>query len=275
MYTLTYNGFTLTNDGNHTIDTLDGIARVDVRKSEDVLTGGDGGNIWQRNLAMRIISVGGWIGADSSANYVIVKQAMQAAFPITNTLTTLSITNHDGSVKTLSAKVVAIPDFKETEGENDEARYNFILQCENPYFSDSTSQGLTLTPTAFGGAPVPFPVPFPIGGLPVVGYINNTGDVLGYPSYTFSGQLVNPTITNLTTGQSFVINTTINAGSTLTAYHTNLGDFVLLDGGNAYQYFSGTFFTLVAGNNAFVISASGYDATGNVVITYTPSYSYL
>ena len=45
MYSFTYNGYLLQDDNNTSIYDVQGLDGLDIRTSEDVLTGDDGGNI--------------------------------------------------------------------------------------------------------------------------------------------------------------------------------------------------------------------------------------
>ena len=272
MYTLKYNGFTLSNNGNYTIDTLTGISRVDVRRSEDFLTGGDGGNIWERKLAMRIINAGGGVYNNDISSYYTNRTNLMQAFVITNTNNLLTITRSDGVVRAIQAKVVEVPDITETAGEYAQGIYNLTLKCENPYFQDANNQTFVITPGNGGGTPVPMPVYSPIGQIGGTQVINNVGDTNSTAIFTIKGQILNPSVTNNTTGQGFTINANLASTDTVTVYQNTNGFFVLLNGNqNYYQYFTGTFFNIIPGSNTISFTGSSFNGA-TLTIQYVNYY---
>lgn len=268
MYILSYNGFTLQNDTNHTIDQLDGIARVDVRRSEDFLTGGDGGNIWARKYAMRIISIGGVVYAPDWTTYYSKRAEMQNVFNITNTNNIFTITKSDGTQKTIQAKVVDVPDFKEVAGEVITAYYQITMKCENPFFSGVSLVSASTTPTLGGGTPVPMPVPTPVGNLPNYASVTNGGDMSVNPTITIKGPVVGPVITNQTTGVSFQLNVSILAGETVTMYYDQTGFYCLNGSINYYQYFTGNYPSVAVGSNLYSFSGTGTDSSSLSTISF-------
>lgn len=271
MYIVNYNGFTLENDTNHTIDALDGISRVDIRRSEDFLTSGDGGNIWERRYGMRIINLGGEIFSDDITEYYEKRNEMLAAFQKDSDDELLTITTSDGLSKAIYAKVVEVPDFREEPGELANARYATVLKCQNPFFQDTEATSVTVSPGVSGGTMVSSPVPSPVGMAGGVAYITNNGDVVNTAKFTITGLIVNPSVFNMTTGEQFTIETTIGASDILEIYQDTQGFHVLLNGGtNYYQYFTGVFPGIAIGSNA--IQFSGSSSSGaTLTIEY---YSY-
>lgn len=274
MYTLNYNNFTLVNDSNHTIEQLDGITAVDIRTSSDFLTGADGGNVWARKLAMRIITIGGSLFAPDLPTYYSLKTAMMQAFPITNTLQTLTITKGDGTVKTITAKVTNVPDIKEQPGEGSVGTFQTILTCENPYFSDGNLITGTTTPTSGGGSPVPMSIPTPIGNAPTSVILANAGDIAVYPVITITGPISFPVVYNSNTNQSFQINTTIAANDYVSVYYDTTGFWVIdnATGANYYQYFTGAFTQIQQGNNTFILSGTGTSGSTLLTVSYYQQY---
>ena len=272
MYILNYNSFTLENDTYHTIDQLDGIARVDVRRSEDFLTGADGGNIWSRKFGMRILSIGGAIFAPDYSTYYSQRALLQTAFNITNTNNLLTITKSDGTQKTIQAKVVDVPDFKETAGEAISAYYQITMKCENPFFTGTSLVTGTTGPTSGGGTPVPMPVPTPVGNLPSYASVTNSGDMSVYPTITLLGPVSYPVIVNQTTGKTFTLGVDVLAGETITMYYDQTGFYVLNGSTNYYQYFTGDFPAVIVGGNLFTLGGTGTNANTLLTISFYEAY---
>lgn len=271
MYIIQYNGFTLQNDSNHTIDSLTGISRVDIRRSEDFLTGGEGGNIWERKYGMRVINIGGEIYSDDISDYYQKRSDLLNAFSKDATATILTIKRSDGQSFTINAKVADMPDISETPGEYGEGAYSISLKCENPFFND-VAQTITITPSTAGGTPVSSPVPSPVGSIGGNGYITNVGDVSATASFVITGQITNPSITNLTTGKSFTLNTSFATGQTVSIYQNTGGFFVVSNGSNFYQYFIGEFFDFIVGSNALKFSGSSFDSSASLTVTFNNNY---
>ena len=75
------------------------------------------------------------------------------------------------------------------------------------------------------------------------------------PIWEVVGPAQNPTITNITTGQTLTWNGFVPSGQTLTI---DMGEMTAtLAGANVFEYISGTWITLDAGNNIITYSASG------------------
>ena len=75
------------------------------------------------------------------------------------------------------------------------------------------------------------------------------------PIWEVVGPAQNPTITNITTGQTLTWNGFVPSGQTLTV---DMGEMTAtLAGANVFEYISGTWITLDAGNNIITYSASG------------------
>ena len=275
MYIISYNGYTIQNDNQTVITKLDGLTRIPVRIAEDALTGADGGNIWQRRYDQRPITIEGSILATTLSNYYLVWDQITTAFNIYSPLTVLTITRPDGVSKSINAKVVDVPQFNESIGDWAVADFQITLKASDPYFID-VSPTIGTTGLAVGGG---FPIPAPVG-TPLLGAFNNTismsniGDVSAYPSFTISNACVNPSVTNTTTGESFVLNgLTLTDGQSVTIYRNTTGFFVLNQSGVSYMsYFVGTLPKMVAGVNVFRFTASTYSATASLSISFYNKY---
>lgn len=273
MYTINYNGFTLENDDNHTINKLEGISRVETRVSSDPLTGGPGGNIWNRQPDMRTIVVGGYVFADDFPTYYAKRNELLSAFSLAAGGAILTITRPDGTSKTAVAKVIDIPVMPESEGEFAEAYYEFLLKCEDPYFLSSITHTDTCGLAAAGGTPVPSPVASPIGSLAgntIV--IENNGDFAAQATFTLSNSMQTPTVYNQTTLEYFQIAQTLIDGDTVQVYKNNTGEYVLKNGTSIYSSFSGVIFDIAVGQNIIQLGAATYSATAVLTIVWTERF---
>jgi len=265
-FSVTYNSLTITL-GNLTtngieIDRISGIDGLGIRVSENVLTGQDGGIIWNRLYDMRNIVFEGWLvtADDTLDGYWNAKRTLVNAFSITEN-TDLSITrwSETSTTRVITAKIIESPMIVENPGEVDHCRWRVELKCDDPMFGDETATDYSMALATGGGSPVAFSVPTPVGALSGgVVTINNEGDVTAYPELIkIDGLVVNPTITNSTTGKSFQIGTTITSGNYVQIYRNQQGEFILYNGSaNYYEYFTGDIFKLAKGTNTLRFTAS-------------------
>lgn len=275
MYIIQFNGFTLQNDTNYSINKLDGISRVPTRVSEDDLTGFDGGNIWARKRGMRTITIGGEIVSDDISDYYDKRDALTDAFSIDAAVEVLTITKSDGTSRSVNAKVIETPQFDETEGEKGMCVYEIVLKCEDPLFYESIAVTGTLAPSTPGGTPVPTPVPFPVGGAPSTLTIVNDGDVEGYARFDIQGQIQNPIVTNQSTSESFQITTNILSGETVNVFRDSTGLNVLNGTTNYMSYLDGDLFPLRVGTNTIAFNGSSYDGSALLTVTFYKRYQKL
>lgn len=274
VFSVTYNGTTIsTAQSIFTINRMEGVDGLPIRISEDNLTSLDGGNIWARLYGMRTIAFEGTILTTNNTDYFTAKSTLVNMFSrFANS--TLSITRWDGVVKTIQAKVVLQPMIVEIMGETNFCNWRVELKCEDPFFSGQNSTSYTLTLATGGGIPIPTPVPLPIqAGVGDTVVVANGGDSEAYGEFVITGPVVNPTLTNITTGKFFQINTTILEGQYVRVKFNQDGLYVKLnDSTTYYQYFLGTFWKFAVGNNTIRYSASSYNTTTNTVITFTNKF---
>jgi hypothetical protein len=275
-YKFNFNSYLLENSDNINIEDVQGLGRVSSRISQDETTGADGGNVWNTLRSMREISVSGNVYADELTSYYDIRDAMANALTFTDNYMELVITRSDGQQKAIDAKIVQLPDFKESAGESADADFNVVWRCPDPLFRDLAVTQVTLTPLVFGGTPVPSPVASPVGVASGLVVATNSGDVAVTPDFEIYGQCLNPTVRNLTTGQMFTINAQINSGEILYIYTTTAGTVIRLNnlttGSSYFAYLTGDIWQLAKGANTLAFSASSYDTAAHVVVKYYNKY---
>lgn len=271
-YALNYNGYTLQNDANTNITSLEGIGLPPIRTSEANRTGADGGNVWASKYAMRTISIEAQVYADDLTDYYDVRRDIAKAFAITDT-TPLLLTRSDGIQRALNAFVVYGPDFTEEPGERGDAKFRIELRCDDPLFRDVVSVDYTTTLAQGGGTPIPSPIASPLASRSS-GVLNiiNSGDVEAYATFVITGPCTNPTVTNLTTSEFFQLAMTLGSGETVTVSKTNQGEFVLKGTTNVRQYFVGDIFPIILGSNAIKYTSSSFNTTTTLTATFFNRY---
>lgn len=152
----------------------------------------------------------------------------------------------------------------------------FVLQLYAPdqnFYSQSLSS-YNISLPSFSGLvyPVIYPVIYPasIGGQVT---LTNGGDVNSPFQLTFNGPLTSPFITNLTTGETFATNITLNAGDQLMI---DMGQktMVLNGASNALSSFvlTNTWMQLIPGDNIFKLGSGLSSDAGSATVNFRSAY---
>lgn len=274
MYSFNYNNFALQNTDTINIEEVDGFDGLEIRTSEDFLTGEDGGNIWEQKYAMRTIKIAGSIYTNDISSYFTLRRSLVSAFSLAAGNSLLTITAPDGEVRTIYAKVIDKVSLRESVGEFAEAKFMILLKAGDPFLLDGDIQEVTATLADSGGTPVSSPIPSPLGASTEnLLVINNTGDVPYWAKFTFSGEVTNPTITNVSTGEFFRIADTFSVFEGAVIERTTQGLSVEdLSGNNIYADFEGTFFMIALGVNILRFTASTSSASASVTAEFYNRY---
>lgn len=182
-----------------------------------------------------------------------------------------------GTTRILKMRVITEPQIIESPGEVTVASRILIqLRADDPFYRDEaeTTYG-PVSKLSSTGTPIALPIPAPLGSI--IGgtfTITNNGDISTYARFVLTGELVNPTITNRRTGESFSISTTINSGDYVELIRDNTGFSVLLNGTTNYlSNFGGTFFDIDTGDSEIALSATS--GTGTMTAYFNPRYKTL
>ena len=285
-FQIVYNGLTIDNKQGIIIESMSGLSNIEVRTSEDYLTGTDGGAIWEQYYGMRNISITGSIIAETIEDYFTRKSELATAFSKKNQDVNLFITTWNGSTRRIPARVVQMPDITEYSGETTMARFLISLRCPSPFFTDETSTTATITMSDVGGYPVgQWDIEedeFTVGtGMPVASPIpytadsidiNNTGDISTNPVYEIVGPVTNPSVRNTTTNKLFTINTALATGEKITVQLINNVLDARKNGVNVISSFTGDFPILQPGVNTLRFTASTFQVGAKVDVTYFRNY---
>jgi hypothetical protein len=277
-YSITFNGYTIDDTHEYLdINRISGLAGTDSRISQDNLTGLDGGVYYNGLQSPRIITIKCSIMAVDFETYFDSQGELARAFRTLPETQELVITMPNGVTRSIQAFVSGTPQPSYGEGYTTTSECTIEFVCPNPNFTDSESIVETIYLADVQGFDIPFDITFDIaGGTGDTVTIENEGDVDVYPTIRFNGggsTLINPTLTNQTTGQSLQINTTISNSNYVEIAFGRAGITVLYNGTTNYlQYLVGDLFQLIQGSNTLRFSASSYNASSNCQITHTNSY---
>lgn len=129
-----------------------------------------------------------------------------------------------------------------------------------------------------GGMPIPMGIPMTMAnGATVETQLLNSGDFTSYPTMIIYGTIEDPTITNVTTGESFSIDYTLTSADERIEIdfkkHTVLYfSSPTANGVNIRDKFSNDFWLLAPGNNTVKLIVVDSADTGYAVIRWRDSY---
>lgn len=201
--------------GNYIITGVDGLGSAEIRTSSFLFSGRNGGLITDQHLGFRMISISGKIGSITSTRlqHQQDRDAMIAALPIGETIP-VRITTFSGQTYLIECNVT------DRKVEYNQRGYmsDFLIQLTagDPLFYNTDGgdeQSVILNRIIDNGGyvtPYILPVEWDAGGAPT--NITNNGNAYYYPVITLTGTALNPTITNLTTGESFELELTMVDG---------------------------------------------------------------
>lgn len=172
------------------------------------------------------------------------------------------------------------PQLNMVEGTNNMVDFDIEFFCPGGFWIDSESFTERL-PNAEGGGfefPIEFPIEFPLLLNQIT--INNPGLVSAPVVMTIQGEMLNPTIRNLTTGKSITLLTSISASEQIKIF-TEFGQkrIIRISGGvetnaiNTLALTDADFWSLAPGNNLVEFVADANEPGSFIQIQYNPRYA--
>lgn len=265
-----FNGITIGEGTNYSIKELAGVYSVPIRTASDKLTAQDGGVVWAQKYDARHFSIQGTVWGSTRSEYKTNITNLVNAFSKLDEDKQMIIT--DGSSKYINCRVVVPPQIIEKSGEVSLADFRVELLAGDPFFYSTSDTGDTVGLAVKTGSPLGIPTGFPIGSVSGgVVYLDNTG-AESYAKFTISNAVVNPVVTNKTTGEYFKLNRTLADGDQAVIEMKQDGLSVTVNGVSAYSDFSGEFFKIVGGSNKIVFTADGSSSTAQLKVEYYIAY---
>lgn len=148
------------------------------------------------------------------------------------------------------------------------------MQAEYPFLRSQTEVSEDVFIFSGGGAALPMIIPLDmsVGGINEVTIVQN-GNFEAYPVFIFSGPLTNPTITNLTTGKTLNINTSLaSAGDSLEVDVFLRTAKLLPSGTNVRQFVTGDFWVLAVGNNVIHLGSGSFNVVGKCAVKFRDTF---
>lgn len=257
---------------------IQGLEAADISLTTYDRAGEDGIRIPAGFSRGRLITITGVVKGECIEDHLARRRALSALIPPVrvNSLLqhkTFRFIDSDGSDYTVQVEVQQPFNMPRSNLLN--SRYQLHLLATDPALYGTTEHSVVLTPATFGFFTIPFTIPFSLGGgVSGTTTVVNAGGVNSYPVITLAGPLTNPTVSNLTTGQTMQLTMTIGAGSSVVIDMMN--KTIVLDGTTneiSEMDPSSEFWALAPGNNLLKLATSVSGEAGSATITWHDAYA--
>lgn len=187
---------------------------------------------------------------------------------------TLTVMAPDGSERQITARYRGGLEMAEAQDSLGNGWRKAVLRLRAPYPYWEDTADVTQTFSSGVGVATFFPF-FPITLLPsqVFGTTSlaNTGDLEAWPVWTFTGPGSEPSVSNLTTGETFTSSLTLAAGETLTV-DTRPGQKSVVDssGNNQFRTLSvaSSLWSLQPGTNSLSLGMGATTGASSIALAY-------
>jgi len=261
---LTFRGITFNNTldpatGIYMLTDLpEGLRHPEIRQSEQSLQNRHGILDSVSYYGARRMSITGKVIAETQSLRKTLEENLRGIFQLDGVQTSddpsyyvLYMTDEDGETKQMEVKVSQGIQFSKESGNPYVRDFIVELKAKSPawlsqtLYSEMVDQGKVSSTLTL---PTTLPIVFGKSFLNEA-TITNGGNFATFPVITITGEGENPTITNVTTGQSLTINTTVAAGDEIIIDCEN--GTVTLNGADALTLLdsSSQFISLDAGDN--------------------------
>lgn len=266
-------------DGPHVLERLDGVSGLNALATTSRAPGQDGETWMSSRMPMRTITLTGAVMGAGDELGTRRSWLMRVTNPRLGP-GMLTVTAHRRT-RRIAAYVDGAPMMDETMGLPWQ-RYTMSLACPMPYWEDDQDSVLYMR-RQVGGLRFPLSLPTYFARVNVTQqYLaRNLGDVDCPLVMEFAGGAINPSLTNLTTGEAIIINTTIPADHRLIV-STGYGDKRAVlhndltgEETNAMMHLdlSSVFFALRVGDNYLTYSADVGAAEADVSARWRMRYA--
>ena len=281
-YQFSYNGFTFGAGTPYVVTSVDGLAALPELRVQDIDRGYNDGQFTGRDFlngrqVTFNLNVLAGNGNSAAQNWALFTQALTPVQQLTssNGLLQFQLAATD-TPKRMNGRVRA-----RQVSIDPEYTFGFIiaqltLYFPDPRYYDETATTITVTPTRAAGRTYnrTYNLTYNQAVTGVSGStasIVNTGTAATAPTITITGPLINPQITDLTTGQYLQLN--YNLSSTDTVVLDGINNTITLNGSNARNILVGgsQWFTIPAGTT-HSLYFTGLTSTGSATIVYRSAW---
>lgn len=256
--------------GDFVITGVSGLGSADIRSSSFLFSGRNGGLVTDQHLGFRNISITGKIGkvGGTRVTHKADRLALLESMPLGETFP-IYITDFAGETFVIDVNLTDIKLEYIARG----FMSDFLIQLTagDPYFYSTdggTEQSAIVQRVAEGGYITPYilPVIWEAGGAPTI--VLNSGTANYFPIITLNDRALNPSISNLATGEQFSLMLSMLDGDEVIidmAKHTvklNGSDII----GNKTD--DSIFWALLPGANPILLNTDTADDTVTALITW-------
>lgn len=250
------NGFPVNDlsNGVYLQEPIQGLELTPSRTSSGDYSGRPGGYVGAQFDGMRLVTLNGYIDGGTPSGLMTLRKQFQAAVAGSP----LPCTFVDDGGNSYSFKAYRQAFNMPFDGNLLKSTWKLDLLVPDPNLYDNSSGGavtINIPIKVQGGLtwPIVWPLVWAAGSVPTT--VTNTGTVTIYPKFTLTDIMTNPTITNLTSGQSFTLNGLITTAGDVVTIDMRART-VLLNGGSILSYRTGTssWIGVPPGDSAFEFS---------------------
>lgn len=184
-------------------------------------------------------------------------------------------TDGNGMGRQLMVKVVKV-DQPENINLGEATPFQILAKVKWPFQTSQSNVTKTLsfttvTPGTSSGLPFGLNVLLAGGTLNTSGQVINQGTAGAYPTFTITGPITNPRITNTDTGEFMEVDVNVpTAGDTLVISYSPTSRNITLNGNSVYGNMLGTstFFKIKAGTNNLTFTGTSVQAGAACVVSF-------
>ena len=266
---------TLGNQSPYYLEIIDGVSNIPVTIENQKSPKQDGSTYIDNMLESRAISIEGVIVTRNNPNEVLkCRRKMQRV--LNPKIGEVIITYyHEDMVKEIKGIVENTPVFPSGEGNKGiyYQKYLLHLLCHQPFWLDTYYESREMS-YIMGGLKFRLFLPTSFSDRGFKRKAVNEGDVSTPVTIEFRGPAINPTVTNLTTGEFIKVNRELGEDDILTV-STAFGEkYVRINGENAFHYIDleSVFWSLVPGLNVLSYKSNNDSINTRVTVKWRNKY---
>jgi hypothetical protein len=262
---------TLGNRAPYFLQTIDGVGEAGVNIESQKAPRQDGSTYIDNTLGNRAITIQGMIVTKD--NPTAVKEARRKMQRVLNPKLGEVVITYQG--KEIKGIVETTPIFPSGQGNKGiyYQRYLINLLCHQPFWLDTYYESREMS-YLMGGLQFKLSLPTGFSSRGFRRKAINEGDVATPVEIEFTGPAINPTVTNLTTGELMKVNRLLDANDVL-EISTAFGDkYVKINGQNAFHYIDldSTFWQLQPGDNILSYTSNNDSINTKVIVKWKNRY---
>lgn len=263
---------TFNDNDNYFVTGLSGLGMPPVRVANYNLAGEHYGVFVSAFYGKRAFSINGSVVGANVSDFLTKKSDLINALSIVAGEVDVQFTLSDGRAIQLSA-ITQNFDFDTTSETINSCNFQIQFESTYPFLTGQVDSFLNLKLAQGAGGEVPAPdMPMALEGDS--GWkldIANAGNAPYHPRIRIFGPVVNPAITNVTTGKQLRFVCTLTAGQYLDidCRRKTVIDHTLT---NRYSYKTGDWWFIQPGVNSISFTADAYDASAIVILYYRDAW---